>query len=361
MGSSPARKPPRSLARRVGVALGLATSVPALLLLVLGIAAPVSPLGLAFLVVLLVATIGLITAPLRVGRWRGITRASTAALICIVALRCAVVHGDGGGARVVTLGASGETAPRHLNRVLPERDLALGGSRMLSTRRFVPAGFVRQLGAVYDRMEREVGQLPSPLNATYLGLQRPEAFDVVVVEGRGQRRADTAVVFLHGYAGNVSAICWLVALAARDHGVTTHCPSVGFAGDWWRPHGARTLGAMLTHLERAGVRRVFLVGLSNGARGASLLAPRFARRIVGLVLLSGIDEHARPPALPVLLLHGAHDPGVPAGVAKRYLAAARQAKQVTVPGDHFVLVTRERQVREALSGWLRSTALATAR
>lgn len=344
--------PPPKRIRWVALVAGATLVLPVALLWGIGLAAPVSGWGLAFLTGLLVASIGLLTAPWRARRWRWWTRGSALVLLAILILRCAVVRGDRA-VRMVTLPEG--TPAGSAGGIVPERDLALGGSRLLELRGFVPRGFVAKLRAAYDRLGEEAGELPTPLTATYLGLQRPDAFDTVIVEptGDGCRRRDTALVFLHGYAGNVALICWLVAGAAREHGAATYCPSVGFAGDWWSTSGARTLAATLSHLRARGVRRVFLAGLSNGGRGASVLAPRFRREVAGVMLISGLSRRAGPPGMPLLLVHGRADPGVPAGVARRYLQrAGSRATHVTIAGDHFVLLTREQRVRQAIARWL---------
>jgi pimeloyl-ACP methyl ester carboxylesterase len=103
------------------------------------------------------------------------------------------------------------------------------------------------------------------------------------------------------------------------------------------------------------VRRIYLVGLSNGAKGASVLAPRFRRQLSGLVLISGLSGRARPSGVPTLLVHGRRDPAVSEARAQRYLRRARGRATVTrvaMAGDHYVLLTRERRVRAAIGRWL---------
>lgn len=279
-----------------------------------------------------------------------------AALGCAVAPRCDGAAGQQ--VRLVTLPQTRGAAPERLvNRAVAERSIAVSGSKMLELKGVVPPGFADQLAAAYARSVAAAGELPTALPATYLGLQRPERFDTLVVPpaktGHGERRSAGALVFLHGYAGNVGLICWLVSRAAAPHGLTTYCPSVGPRGAWWTRDGARTLAATLRHLRAQGVRRIYLAGLSNGAAGASALAPRFRRQLAGLILISGLARRARAPGLPTLLIHGRRDPAVPRARARRFMRrAGRRASQVTVPGDHYVLLTREAQVQGQISRWL---------
>jgi pimeloyl-ACP methyl ester carboxylesterase len=328
--------------------------VPALLLLGVGLIAPASGWGIGALVGLVAVAVGLLIR----GRWRHLTRIAAALLLVVLLLRCAVVRGDDPSIiRMITLSSSraqntsGGTKLR--SKIVPERDLALSGSRLLELQGTVPRGFPDLLGAAYDRMERELGPLPSALPATYLGQQSPESFDTVIVAPGGESRPSTALVFLHGYAGNVTLLCWTVARAVRPQGILTACPSVGFEGDWWSADGARTLRATLEHLRRRGIRRFFLAGLSNGARGASILAPRFRRQLAGLVLLSGLSGRAGRPGVPVLMVYGRRDPAAPPQRVRAYVRRARAGvRRVTLPGDHFVLLTREAAVRAAIARWI---------
>lgn len=255
----------------------------------------------------------------------------------------------GGEVRVVTLPAG--TPSHRATSLAAERRIAVNGSRLLALRHVVPATFVGALDAAYERAQSRMEDMPSVLLASQLDLQSPEAFDTVVVAPGGESRPGSAVVFLHGYAGNIGLICWLVARATLERGLTTYCPSLGFEGDWWSARGSRTLAATLRHARRRGARRVFLVGLSNGAKGASLLARRYRRQLAGLVLISGLAGRAAAPGIPTLIVHGDRDPAVPAATARRYVRRAG-ARHVVVPGDHFVLLTREARVRAAITRWI---------
>lgn len=252
--------------------------------------------------------------------------------------------------RVVTLPAG--TPSRRATSLATERRVAVAGSRLLAARRVVPSTFPGRLDAAYERAEARATEMPSVLLASQLDLQSPEAFDTVVIAPGTGARPQGAIVFLHGYAGNIGLICWLVALTPPWRGVTTYCPSLGFEGDWWSSRGSRTLAATLRHARRQGARRIVLVGLSNGAKGASLLARRFRRQLAGLVLISGLAGQAATPGIPTLVVHGDRDPAVPAAVARRYVRRAR-ARHVVVRGDHYVLLTREARVRAAITRWIK--------
>jgi pimeloyl-ACP methyl ester carboxylesterase len=332
--------------------IGALLLVPALFLLGVGLVAPVSVWGISVLVGLVALSAGLVIRT----RWRHLPGIGAALVLVVLVLRCAVVRGEDPAITMITLTEKGEisTNPKLRSKVVPERDLAMSGSRLLELQGTVPRGFPDRLAAAYDRMERALGQIPSALPATYLGQQSPESFNTVIVEPRGSCKPKTALVFLHGYAGNVTLLCWTVARAVRPQGILTACPSVGFEGDWWSADGARTLRSTLKHLRQRGIRRFFLAGLSNGARGASILAPRFRKQLEGLVLISGLSGRARRPGVPVLLVHGRRDPAAHPHRVRAYVRrAGRNARQVSMAGDHFVLITREKVVRAAIARWIK--------
>ena len=251
--------------------------------------------------------------------------------------------------RVVHTKRAGDV--RLVDRLLDERDVSLGATRAIAWTRFMPDPDVPKLPdamrAAYDDMDREEGALPSPFVATYLGLERPGASDTIEFDHEG----DDAVVFLHGYAGNFTMSCWLFARAASRAGLATSCPSDGFRGDWWTRDGESIARDAIAKLRARGKKRIFLAGLSNGAIGASRLAPRLRAEIAGLVLVSGAAPDAAAPGVPTLVLQGRRDTQIAASVAHGY-ASRIGAKYVELDGGHFVLlVDRERSAR-TIADWL---------
>lgn len=76
------------------------------------------------------------------------------------------------------------------------------------------------------------------------------------------------------------------------------------------------LGDLLDHLESTlcvDTRRVFSLGMSNGAQTSSLLACRLGDRIAGIAAIAGVEynEPCDGPAVPVIAFHGVKDPIVP--------------------------------------------------
>jgi pimeloyl-ACP methyl ester carboxylesterase len=170
---------------------------------------------------------------------------------------------------------------------------------------------------------------------------------VVLEIGPEQGPPAAAVVFLHGYGGAFTWPCAQVAEAASRAGATTLCPALSAEGRWARGDGPRRVRAVLDGVAARGIDRVFLVGLSNGAVGAAALAPGLARRIDGLVLISGGSAPDLP--LPTLVIHGTEDrmARTPALVRRPGLERA------TWRSDHFLLLRERAAVTDRLAQWLR--------
>ena len=215
-------------------------------------------------------------------------------------------------------------------------------------------GLMPALQAAYAAMDEAGETTSSPCLSTYLGRQHPGSFDTVVIEPAGGKPARTAVVFLHGFAGNFTVQGWLVAQAAGKIGAVTVCPSVGWRGDWWTEDGQQTVRNTLDYLHARGVKRIYLAGLSNGAVGTCRLALRLSSELAGLILISGADPHAPYAGLPVLALQGNADERMPAALAiEATQQAGKRGTYREFDGDHLLLAKRAHEVQEVLAAWLR--------
>jgi hypothetical protein len=333
---------------------------------------------LAVILLVLVALVGLlgVLAPWSPSGWFGLGSAAVAALALSIgdrSVRCGLgavalalfaillavrmLGAADGMIRMVTLpqGASS----RWLGRVVDEQDVALAGARLLAMRWRLPPDeqkhLLPALREAYADMRRDDAFTPSPFFDTLLGRQTPGAFDTLVIEPRGEGRpaspVKTGVIFLHGYAGSYTLECWLVASAARAVGAVTVCPAKDFSGHWRGEAGEPIVRATLDYLHARGVRRVFLVGLSNGAVGASALAPRFVSSLAGLILISGAPAAGGNAGLPTLVVHGTEDPMASAAAARAF-AARTQASYAGFDGGHFVFLVRRAEARAAIANWL---------
>jgi pimeloyl-ACP methyl ester carboxylesterase len=242
-----------------------------------------------------------------------------------------------------------------LNRIFNEQDVVLFGARLAPQLGLIsPAennGLVPTLAETYGKMQ---GATPlSPFLLTYLNQQSPNAFDVVIAQPPIDTPPKRAIVFLHGYGGNFTLQCWLMAHAGDRIGALTICPSTGPSGDWWSPYGEAILQQTLSYLHQRGIERIYLAGLSNGGIGVSRLAQRLEAELAGLILISGADPDAPISGLPVLVVQGKDDQRIPKNVVERYVAAAgTSSTYLLLEGDHFVLLKQADQLQGAIADWI---------
>jgi hypothetical protein len=324
-------------------------------LVVLGLGASWSPSGWLELAAFAVIAGGMVSAPWRVSHRRGVVRAGVA-LFAIVVVGRAILASAGGTTSMPTLPA--HTHSRWLGLLVDEQDASLLGLRVMVLWQWhLPAAErAKLLPAMHDAyvaMRESEGTTPSAVVDTLLGRQRPEAFDAVVIEPR-DRTPRAAVVFLHGYAGNFTMQCWLMAEAARAIDAVTVCPSTRFEGDWWTRDGERTARAALAYVAERHITPVYLAGLSNGGIGASLLAARLAPSLAGLILVVGTSPGGSTGGLPTLVVQAESDTQVSAA-GSRAFAARTGATYASFEGGHFVMMVRRAEVRDAIAAWLRRT------
>jgi pimeloyl-ACP methyl ester carboxylesterase len=345
-------RPHRPRAHRLLFLFGLIVSPVALLLLVTAAVIGASPSGWGYAVGVAAASAGLLTKPWR--KRQGLTRLGLGLVLLVASARLLSAHGND--LDTLRLPDGGR---RLVNRLLDERDGTLFAAHVLllsghlprsDTRDFLPA-----LEAAFNRLDDAEGSVATPAIATWLGLQSPDAFDALVIPPE-VKAPDTAVVLLHGYTGNFAVYCWQLARSARAISALTVCPSVGPAGDWWSRQGEQTLQRTLEWLERRGVRRVYLAGLSNGGVGASVLAERVSHpgiELQGLVLISGAAPQAPSPRVPLLVVEGRHDSMMPARTIRAFVRrAGRLATYVELDSGHFAFLDRLEDCERAITTWL---------
>lgn len=242
---------------------------------------------------------------------------------------------------------------RVANRLLDEEDLAVSASRVIRQVAFMRdpdiAVLPEEMSSGYARMREEQGDVPSPVVATYLGLQSSRAYDDVEIGD--VEHASGVLVFLHGWAGSFTLPCWEVSQAAKRVGMATVCPATRWVGDWWSPAGEATLRAVVDDLHARGQKHLVLAGLSNGGIGGSLLLPRFAGTFEGFIAISGASPAAPAPGIPVLAVQGAHDVQIPASVVHAY-ATRSNGRYVELDAGHFALLLKESQAVDAMAAWL---------
>lgn len=353
---------------------------------------PVSLSGWCYALALVLLVVGLLglpprllwrRRPERLPRWLAL--AGLAVMLLTGSVRCAVVGSGGGSPETGTLVLQrwpGGQSARYIDRLIDERDLSYLGLETLPWIGWVDrhervgarAGFAR----VYRWIQADYGTLPSPALSTFLHLQDADGFDVMLVHPPRAAsetattlrtaRYETAVVFLHGYAGGYIFECALFARAVRKVGALTVCPTTRFDGYWWEGDGTAIVERTLSELARRGVERFVLAGLSNGAIGVGRLGARVAARhgpstprLRGLLQLFGASRRAPTTALPTLLLHARSDRRVKLSAARNYAGRAPRARIVFVAGDHFVLAKHPERVLPHVERFLRRTLASPSR
>lgn len=351
--------------------LGWFAALPYVFVLVLVLTGPATWSGILYTLALGAMVFGLTTLPrldedgnpipVSLGkrkRPRGITRAGFALIALVAFIRCFTA--SQGATMAMPEGSTGASA-RIASRLLDESDVAVAGTRVLVASGMLRDDAAELPGAMrrsYDEMRREQGDMPSPVVTTYLGMQSANGFDVLVVEPPVDASHDTAVIFLHGFAGNFDLPCWQIAHAAR---VLTACPSTRWVGDWWTSEGHATLERTIDLVRARGAKHIVLAGLSNGGYGASRLAPMVRGKISGLVLISGAAPEARAPGVPTLVIHGVTDNMASVDDARGY-AQRYNARFVGLNAGHFAMLVRreenDRAVRSFVAGFTPSKVTA---
>jgi len=246
-------------------------------------------------------------------------------------------------------------AGRVTDRLLPERDVALGGSRLLMVAGLMPddvPGLLEHLSDGYDRMRDAEGSVPSPVLSTLVFGQTPEDHGVLRVSPTGEGDGKTALVFLHGFMGSTTLACWQVAQAASPVGIETVCPAMHWRARWDSPAGRAIARQTITELREAGAERVVLAGLSAGAIGASRIARD--RDVDALILISGASRNPRPARIPTLVLQGARDQMTPPRFARAYATAAGPyATYIEYPtAGHWLILSHHQELTPTIQSFM---------
>jgi pimeloyl-ACP methyl ester carboxylesterase len=341
--------------------LGLFLSVPFLVFAVLAFQLPISGSGVGYLLAAFLLIASLVFSPWLSKHWMvALLSSGMLALAIVVASRTiSITPQPEQQVQMISLPAGTKTG--WMGNVLDEQDVAVWGEALFhriggsSAREH--AGITQALYGEYSTIRHVQPVLPSPVLSTYLNLQRPEAFDAVLIHPLEATHPETALVFLHGFMGNVSAQCWRIGQATMRLGVLTICPSTGWQGQWWQPDGQAILRATLDYLRKQGIREIYLGGFSNGGFGLSQLAATIqdVNELHGLIFIDGIsnDRGIRETGLPVLIIQGVWDERMPASEAKQIATLlGEQAAYVEVDSDHFLIMKKPQAVNAALSAWL---------
>lgn len=351
-----ARPPRRPLWQEVFLALRILALVFSALVVVSSLAVPLSFTGRSFVIlqfVLLFAACGL---------WR---RGQLPLLLIAIVISVGIsLFGgrlpespiDGAAWRTPGIGAF-----LSLASLVPEEDGIFVATKLFSAVGEITAreatGLWPKLVEAYRSMREERGQFPSPLIATFLGLESPSAFDTIAFRSKNPREPRRALVFLHGFGGNWSLLCYLVSRAASPLGLDTFCPSTGPLGPWGNESGGDILAQTFAHLEQEGYREVFVSGLSAGAIGLGERAASLPKSVRGLVYLFGGHPDGKRSTLPALYIYGDADERIPAKLMEAFIrqhaATGGGNLSITkVAGDHLALLKAQEEVLQPFRDWL---------
>jgi pimeloyl-ACP methyl ester carboxylesterase len=328
--------------------------LPLLALDILAVILPVSPCGIAYLLGILLTVSGLIAAPWT-ARYTIPTISGIVLVILVAGVRLSLVQNTGTSLQVVSLPQNQRTS--WINTLVDEQDTLvvgetlfhwIGGDSKIEHQNLTPA-FLN----VYSQMRTE-GNFSSPVLSTYLNLQRPEHFDAVVIGP--DTKASFGMVFLHGYMGNVTAQCWVIAQAVKKIGGVTLCPSTVWTGEWWRPAGQQTIQATFDYLREQGIQTIYLAGFSNGGFSMGHLASQWGEQnLSGLIFMDGFVDgpDIRELNLPVLVIEGTQDERVPLQSARQFAAEVGDlATYVEIESDHFLIIKQPERVQNTIATWL---------
>ncbi len=328
--------------------VGLVVGVPILALCGLTLAGPPTIETGVFTLAVLIGVVASVAAP-----WRNTRPLVVGALALALAVVLYRYFGAAEGATVHAMSGPQGGEGRVIDRIIPERDVAIGGSALLLFTDRMPQdapGLLDALRDGYSRMRRAEGPVPSAVVGTFLFGQSPHEHTLLRVAPPRYEPPEAVVVFLHGFIGNVTLLCWQVAQAANPVGVDVVCPSMHWEADWAGPEGRATVQLTIEALRAQGVRRIYLAGLSAGAIGASRLAPELD--VDGVILLSGASSRARAPGEPALVLQGARDRMTPPGPARAYARLARAEYQEHPEAGHWLVLSHHEWVMQHMRRWL---------
>lgn len=153
------------------------------------------------------------------------------------------------------------------------------------------------------------------------------------------------LVFLHGKGGNFQYYSWQLAKAFPDDVIIL--PS--WTASWEKGKGRYLFDAIADAENKLGtdLPRPWLIGLSDGGRGALRIYRQSPNHFAGLVLIStlpAIEDIRQLGKATMMMIHGQHDQRYPLKRVQRIVEADVEAgniQLVTVPADHFLMLTHD--------------------
>jgi pimeloyl-ACP methyl ester carboxylesterase len=339
---------------------GIILALPLLIITVTAFQLPITNSGIGYLFGGLLLVLGLILAPLT--RKNSLLLGISGTVLVVVIITVKLIFAQQSNTqsiKMITL-PQGKSS-RWIGYLIDEQDSLIFGETLFHR---IGGDSVNEhenitstLFADYSKMRSDQRVVASPFLNTYLNLQNPAHFDAVVIEPEKNQPAEFAVVFLHGYMGNVTAQCWEIAQAVKVFGAVTVCPSTDWTGAWWEPQGRAILQETFQYVRGRGIQKFYLGGFSNGGLSINRLASQLKGEngLAGLIFIDGIQEAEtiRDTGLPVLVIQGTQDERVRVeGVRQVVSAIGSSATYVEFDADHFLIMKQSDQVQSAIVRWL---------
>ena len=340
--------------------LGVILALPILAIIAVVLGLPVTISGIGYLLGCVLAAAGLILAP-----WTGrssmlITIIGIAVLALVAGLRLIFAWQETTpNIRIIALPQNKDTL--WINTLVEEQDSLIVGEALFhligGDSPTEHTGIASALQTDYSEMRATQRVFSSPFVSTYLNLQGATHFDAIIIKPETNRPSEFALVFLHGYMGNVTAQCWEIAQAVKSFDAVTVCPSTDWKGDWWQPQGQAISQSTFEYLREQGIQKFYLAGFSNGGISIGRLVSQLKDEngLGGLILIDGFDNGAgiRELGLPVLILEGLQDERIPVAYARQVAAEIGDlGTYVELNGDHFLIMKQPAAVQNAISKWL---------
>lgn len=328
--------------------LALVLGVPLLALCGLTLFGPPSIETGVFTFAVLLGVVASLAAPWR--RTRPVVVGAIVLALAVVIYRY-YAAAEGTSVHAMTGPHGGES--RAIDRIVPERDVAIGGSALLLATDRMPhdsPGLLDALRDGYSRMRRAEGPVPSAVVGTFLFGQSPDDHTLLRVAPPRYEPPEGVVVFLHGFIGSVTLLCWQVAQAANPVGIDVVCPATSWEAEWASDEGRQTVERTIETLRGQGVRRIYLAGLSAGAIGASRLARDLD--VDGVILISGASSMGRASGKPTLVLQGAQDRMTPPRFARAYARLSRAQYEEHPDAGHWLALSHHEWVMQHMRRWL---------
>jgi len=246
---------------------------------------------------------------------------------------------------------------------VPERTAAAAGVYYSFLAGAITNSERKELLALFDAEYDELEEHPKFAGLPNMLLMQSDSRNVRYLRWTPAREGPLpCIVFLHGFGGLLSIYMKILVESRLGRDFVIIAPVLDNNGQWWSDAGQDVVDRLTASYLPAVVdkERVYLVGLSNGATGATLTAaaPELSQRFRGFALVSGL-AHLPPEAstdADVLVIHGSQDTLIePAHIkegATRLSDAGAKVTVRTLDSNHFLILNRKKGLTAALAKWV---------